>query len=497
MLFERRYRFSLRFAALFVGDVFCLLVAIGLAAWVRLGLDEGLIYLAQNQMALTILVLIGLLVFYIGGLYERSMMADKSGILMPSLACVAISHVLLIVLFYAQFELLIGRGVLLLIGLFTWLLITGLRYLFRAIAGYSFFVKNALVVGEGKDAGSIMRLINGTDEHNYRLLGVVTHTKGKAGDLIETVPVIGQIGTLRDLVKHYRIETLIVATSLAREQKLLKVLRPLRYSGIEILDYASFYEQIAEEIPLDHIDDEWLMHAAMNSSRIHILKLKRIMDVLVSAIGLIVTVPICFVTTIAIRLDSPGPIFYRQKRAGLDGAIFEVLKFRTMVEDAETGTGAVWAGKNDARVTRVGRFLRKTRIDEIPQLLNVLRGHMSLVGPRPERPEFIKELSNTVPFYRERLMVAPGITGWAQVNFPYAASIQASRRKLQFDLYYIKHMSLLLDTLILLRTFKTILVGLRHSEDDSAHEPAVEKKQPKLEILEHDANKDSSTSRTA
>ena len=241
---------------------------------------------------------------------------------------------------------------------------------------------------------------------------------------------------------------------------------------MEILDYAALHEELAQEIPLDHIDDEWLMNAAMNSSVIHIRKIKRVMDTTVAMAGLLLLAPFSLLAAVLIRLDSPGPVLFRQRRAGLDCEPYTLFKFRTMRQDAEAVSGAVWADKYDSRVTRIGRFLRKWRIDEIPQLINVLRGEMSLVGPRPERPEFIDTLAEAIPFYKERLLVPPGITGWAQVKYPYAASIEASRRKLQYDLYYIKHMSLFLDCLILLRTFKTIIVGLKHIDAEELEEQA-------------------------
>ena len=488
----------MRSVVLFVGDVFCLLFSLSLAAILRLGMEEGRAYIHDNQYALLGALIIYLLVFYIGGMYERQTMTHKRGILLPALVTTSLGLVIIIIVFYARFELIIGRGVLFLAALFIFFTVWALRHAYRMMAGYSLFSKNALVVGEGKDAAHIIRLIQQADDPSCRIFGLVTHSKGKPGELLENVPIIGHVDKLRHFVDHYKVETLIVATSLARENNLLKVLRPLRYAGVEILDYASFYEQIAQEIPLDHIDDEWLMHAAMNSSRIHIRKLKRMIDFTASVIGLIVTLPFCLITAICIRLDSPGPILYKQHRAGLDGIPYTLLKFRTMRADAETASGAVWAGKHDTRVTRVGRFLRKSRIDEIPQLLNVLRGEMSLVGPRPERPEFIEALAETIPFYKERLLVPPGISGWAQINFPYAASIQAARRKLQFDLYYIKHMSLFLDVAILLRTFKTILVGLRHSEDDEdpQDQPDVVSKS-QLKVLSGGASQSSADSKTA
>jgi lipopolysaccharide/colanic/teichoic acid biosynthesis glycosyltransferase len=181
-------------------------------------------------------------------------------------------------------------------------------------------------------------------------------------------------------------------------------------------------------------------------------------------IGLIPGIPLILISGLLIKLTSPGPVIYRQTRVGLGGKHYVLFKLRTMRADAEA-QGAVWSSRGDSRVTRVGYFLRKWRIDELPQLFNILKGEMSLVGPRPERPEFTEKLAAFIPFYNERHLVQPGLTGWAQVRFPYAASFEAAARKLQFDLYYIKNMSFLLDASILLRTFKTILVGLRHEAD--------------------------------
>jgi len=225
------------------------------------------------------------------------------------------------------------------------------------------------------------------------------------------------------------------------------------------VDFVALSEELSQEIPLDHINDEWLFMASMNNSRIHIRRLKRLTDIIVSTVGLVVTAIPAAVTAVFVKLDSPGPILFKQERLGRESIPFTLFKFRTMRVDAESETGPVWATENDPRVTRIGKWLRKFRLDEIPQLWNVLRGDMSLVGPRPEREVFIHKLSEKIPFYAERLLVPPGITGWAQVMYPYAASIEESRRKLQFDLYYIKHMSFFLDVYVLVKTFKTMLFG--------------------------------------
>ncbi|MBU0677871.1 MAG: sugar transferase [Verrucomicrobia bacterium] len=453
----------LRRLVLFTGDLVCIVGSIVLSSVIRLTPTEGMAYVIEHIPSLGGSVLIFLVVFYVAGLYERETLLLKRATFVPPLVAVGISLIVIIVIFYARFRLHIGRGILLLAGFFIFWSVWGIRRLYRVAAGYGFLNKSALIVGDSEEAENIIRLVAGTPDSGMKLFGIVSSTSGRPGDFIAGVPVLGRIDRLREIA-GYDIETIIVATSLSREPSLLRLLRPLRYAGVEVLDYASLYEKLAREIPLNHIDDEWLMHAAMNSSRIHIRKFKRAMDISIALIGLILSAPIAMIAAIAIPLNSKGPIFYHQKRVGQDGRAITVIKFRTMRMNAEKETGAVWAMAVDTRVTRVGRFLRKTRIDEIPQLINVLLGDMSLVGPRPERPEFIDALAEVIPFYRERLLVPPGVTGWAQVKYPYAASVEAARRKLQFDLYYIKHMSFYLDVLILLRTFRTIVTGLTHSE---------------------------------
>lgn len=279
------------------------------------------------------------------------------------------------------------------------------------------------------------------------------------------VPVLGTADDLGRLIDTHSVSAILLSVSPMRSHELLSRLRPLRYAGVELLDYVALSEELAQEIPLAHINDEWLMTVALNSSVVQIRKIKRAMDILISVLGLIPGIPLILLAGILIKLTSPGPVIYRQTRVGQGGQAYTLYKLRTMRADSETH-GPIWAQSRDVRVTRIGYFLRKWRIDELPQLFNIFKGEMSLVGPRPERPEFTAKLAVFIPFYNERHLVQPGLTGWAQIRYPYATSFEAAARKLQFDLYYIKNMSFLLDVSILLRTFKTILVGLRH-EDDS------------------------------
>jgi exopolysaccharide biosynthesis polyprenyl glycosylphosphotransferase len=264
---------------------------------------------------------------------------------------------------------------------------------------------------------------------------------------------------LEELVAANRVDRLVLPARLREHPELLRRVRSFTYRGVPLVDFVSLYEELAQEIPLDQIDDDWLFTAANVPSQIHIRRLKRLTDIAASLVLLVAAAPVLLIAAVAIRLTSSGPVLFRQERVGLAGVSFLVLKLRTMREDAEKLSGPVWSTENDPRITPVGRYLRKFRIDELPQLWNVLRGDMSLVGPRPERPVFVKKLSEAIPHYAERLLVRPGITGWAQVKAPYAASVADSMLKLQFDLFYTKNLSFPLDLLVLLLTVKTVVFG--------------------------------------
>lgn len=252
----------------------------------------------------------------------------------------------------------------------------------------------------------------------------------------------------------------IWAVVLAAETELPSVAEALlgsKLSGIRVIDDMGFYERHLGRIDLDTISSDWLLKAdGFNQTRMG-QAAKRATDIIVSLLLLLLACPLMAVTALAVKLDSRGPVFYRQQRAGLHGLPFTVLKFRSMAVDAEAAGSPRWAQKQDPRITRVGSFIRSMRIDELPQLLNVLRGEMSMIGPRPERPHFVEQLARVIPFYRERSCVKPGLTGWAQVNFPYGASIEDAREKLAYDLYYVKNRGMLLDLLILASTVRVVL----------------------------------------
>ncbi|HDL77658.1 MAG TPA: hypothetical protein ENG36_02705, partial [Lentisphaerae bacterium] len=369
MFFERGVKVSVRRTLLAAADVIGSYGAFVLAVLLRLSLPDGLLYVRAHQGTILGSIAIILLVFYVAGMYERQVLTRRRDFLRTPVVAVVISDILIITFFYSQFRLAIGRGILVLASFLVLLESWGVRGLFRMAVGYGWMRRNTLVVGDGPQARDAIALISSHRDAGYRVLGVVYASERPEGAFVEDVPVLGPVAHLKRFVNIYDIETVVVATSLRKERDVLRVLRPVRYAGVQVLDYVALHEELAQEIPLDHIDDEWLMSAAMNSSRIHIRQLKRVMDVSVALAGLLVLSPVFLLAALLVKLSSPGPVIYRQKRLGLDGREYVLLKIRTMVVSAEKDTGPVWSNSRDHRITRVGRFLRKWRIDEIPQLI--------------------------------------------------------------------------------------------------------------------------------
>jgi exopolysaccharide biosynthesis polyprenyl glycosylphosphotransferase len=461
MIVSRSSRLPRKKILLFAGDAICSALAMIGAVLLRLGWSGGLDYLQTRLSAILMAWGVFVLAFYIGGLYESERLQSLGKTLAAAVISVSLGGVLITGVFYAALSIEIGRGIFLGFAAFVFVAVISMRMLYMAASRHGFMAQRCLIVGTTSEARKAIELIGQNAHANLRILGLIHcgTDRERVGKFFDEYPVLGMLDALERFVDLYDIERLILAAGQEAEPILLRQLRSFRYRGIELVDFVALSEELSQEIPLDHINDEWLFMASMNNSRIHIRRLKRLTDIIVSAVGLVVTAIPAAVTALMVKLDSPGPIFFKQERLGRESIPFTLFKFRTMRVDAESETGPVWATENDPRVTRIGKWLRKFRLDEIPQLWNVLRGDMSLVGPRPEREVFIHKLSEKIPFYAERLLVPPGITGWAQVMYPYAASIEESRRKLQFDLYYIKHMSFFLDVYVLVKTFKTMLFG--------------------------------------
>ena len=264
---------------------------------------------------------------------------------------------------------------------------------------------------------------------------------------------------LTRLVKVHRVNRIIVAMRDRRGKLPVELLLSLKSRGVLIQDGPDVYEAITGKVPIESLRLGWLLFSPGFHLSHFLLIYKRLASMLVSLVGLLLSLPLLPFIALAIKVTSAGPVLYRQKRVGRDGIVFDCYKFRTMRADAEADSGPTWAGDDDPRITRLGRLLRTSRLDEVPQLWNVLRGDMSLIGPRPERPEFVEWLSREIPFYHLRQSVRPGITGWAQVRYKYGSSVEDAKEKLRYDLFYIKNMSPGLDFIILFETTKTILLG--------------------------------------
>lgn len=326
---------------------------------------------------------------------------------------------------------------------------------YRLYVKYQGFARRIVILGVGTTAGNIGALIPASDE-NYLLSGYI-----RCSDELPEVPpdwILENTGGLYETVKREKADKIVVSLSERRGVFPISDVMACKLEGVEVVDAPSFYEQVTGKLFLEGINPSWIIFSdGFNVSLVRKV-FKRVMDVICATVGIILTAPFLPLIALAIKLDSPGPVFYRQKRVGEREKNFVLYKLRTMRTDAESGTGAVWAQKNDSRVNRrLGAFFRKFRIDELPQFFNILCGDMSMVGPRPERPEFVSKLKEIIPYYSERHFVKPGVTGWAQVRYPYGASVEDAMEKLRFDLYYIKNLTLAFDFMIILETIQVVL----------------------------------------
>ncbi|MBL8725652.1 MAG: TIGR03013 family PEP-CTERM/XrtA system glycosyltransferase [Planctomycetes bacterium] len=352
----------------------------------------------------------------------------------------------------------------------TWKLILLLGLAFVAIYGFRiafhwFFYKwrfgeRIVVLGSSTEAQQLSRLVLDHPMAGFELLGIIEEPGQPPlvpaqGD----PPILGSLESLRQLCRDEGISRVVVALRERRGKVPVDTLLACRMDGVQIEEREAMYERLSGKLAVESMRPSYLIYGRGFAKDPLTLVTKRLLDIALSLLGLLLSLPICLVTILLIKLTSKGPVFFRQERVGQDGVPFELVKFRTMRPDAESATGPVWAQKNDHRVTPIGRILRLSRIDEIPQFLNILRGEMSFVGPRPERPHFVAQLQHEIPFYGLRHTVKPGLTGWAQVRHPYGASVEDAREKLRYDLYYIKNLNLLFDLNIVLRTVKVILRG--------------------------------------
>jgi len=432
--------------ALIVGGSFLLATAFLPApdGYIALVYDNGILKIA-------IITVLTLLLSYYFDLYEPQRISGRWEIYFRLLLVLSVLSFILagVVFFFPESD--IGPNVLVLgasilaIALVVW------RWVYEWTIGLSVFRERVYVLGGGERARKVVEILRSRRDAGMEV--VEGEARETANGEIERYAA-----DLRSFCKpKLRIERVIIAMEDRRGSMPVRELLDLRLRGVVIEDAGAVMERLLGKLPLDGLNPSFLIFTQGFNVKASQQILRRIFSITVSFIGLVVFLPFIPLIALAVRLSSPGTIFFRQTRVGLRGRPFSVIKFRTMRQDAEA-QGAVWATRNDPRITSLGRFMRKTRIDEIPQLWNVLRGEMGFVGPRPERPEFVKWLTSEIPFYELRHMIRPGITGWAQVRYRYGASLEETKQKLEYDLYYIKHLSLGLDLLIVFETIKTIVL---------------------------------------
>lgn len=391
------------------------------------------------------------------GLYNSRQRSRLAGLIARVAASVIGGAMLIAILFYVFPDLHIGRGALLISLAIAFGGSVVARILFDTLVDEDLFKRRVLVYGSGRRGASIARLRRRSDRRGFVVVGYVP----AEGDEDSEVPENEKLPTTVDLLtlcEKHRVDEIVVAMDDRRRRFPMDQLLECRLEGVEILELVTFLERETGKVRLDLLNPSWMIFSeGFGRGRIHDT-MERGFDILASLLLLVVAAPLMVLTALAIKIME-GPkatIFYRQVRVGQYGRPFRLLKFRSMREDAEKD-GAQWAQKNDSRVTPIGAFTRLTRIDELPQILNVLRGEMSFVGPRPERPEFVGQLEERIPYYRERHTIKPGITGWAQLCYPYGSSEQDAIEKLQYDLFYVKNHSLLFYLAILVQTVEVIV----------------------------------------
>ena len=420
------------------------------------GFDPGF-YLFGEGNYWKLLVVTGCIIL---GMYFQDLYADLrvvSRILLVQQVCLAVGCALLFIalLGYASADLILGR----------WLMVTGsLGVIILVPAWRIFFWKyiigalrseRVLLMGNSSILGEVIERITEKPEFGYTVLGYLC--EDEPCDF--PVPCLGAIRDIRKVCDEFKPTRVVVGMAERRNRLPVQQLLEIRFGGILIEDAADTYEMAMRRVCSRKIQPSQLIFSSMLGPRQHAITIQNFYSFLFGVIGMIVAMPLMLVTAIAVKLSSPGPVLYRQRRVGHNGHVFTLAKFRSMYSDAEARTGAVWASKDDPRITAVGKWLRKLRLDELPQFWNVVKGDMSIVGPRPERPEFVELLAHQIPYYRQRLAVKPGITGWAQINHKYGDTELDAMIKLEYDLYYIKNVGLALDLYIIFHTIKVMLLS--------------------------------------
>jgi len=451
------HSFKLRSAGLIVCEAIIIMGAVYLAAFIRLG-DRDLERLIEVFPKALVITAVTQLCLYFADLYDFRVITDRRELFVQSIQALGAASLVLALLYYWFPDMVVGRGVFAVAAALVVTLVFGWRIAFEWTSRHVAPQERLLVVGTNEAAARLGQELHRRTDLGAEIVGFIDPDPAMVGMPVFNPGVIGTIEDIPAIVRARNIDQVVVSLADARGRLPMDKLLEMKLDGVKFAHLASVYEKYTGKIAVDNLRPSWLIFSdGFKKSRLQDL-LKRTLDLCLAVTGLALMLPVMGLVAIAVKLSSRGPALYHQERVGLHGRVFVIHKFRSMRADAEKDSGAVWAQAGDNRVTAVGRVIRRTRLDELPQLWNVLCGHMSMVGPRPERPEFVAGLKQQIPYYGQRHVVRPGVTGWAQVRYTYGASVEDALMKLQYDLYYIKNRSLAFDLFIIAKTVKTVLM---------------------------------------
>jgi sugar transferase (PEP-CTERM system associated) len=449
-LFNRHV--STRALTVFTSELGLIFGSVALAAAVQDTTD-----LPANFWRILLVTVVCQLCLYYNDFYDLTLVHSNRELVVRLLQAAGAASILLAALYFLMPDLMIGNGIFM-SALFVFLVaILGWRLLFNYVSGSMKLQERVLFVGTGETARKVARQILDQREFAYRVIGFIDDDASRIGERIVNPAIVGTPADIDRLIAEHHIDRIVVGLSDRRGKLPVEELLRAKMAGIRVEDATTTYERVTGKLLIDDLRPSFLIFSeGFRVSRATRL-MKRTIDLILSLVLAVLSFPLMVVTALLVLLEDGRPVLYRQERVGENGRTFTLSKFRSMRKDAEKGGKPIWATDGDNRVTRIGRFIRKTRLDELPQLWNVLRGDMSFVGPRPERPFFVEQLSKEIPFYQQRHAVKPGLTGWAQVRYRYGSSLEDAMEKLRYDLYYIKHLSVFFDLTIVFDTVKVVL----------------------------------------
>ena len=452
-MFENR--FTLRKIVLLLGDLALLFFSLYFALKIRYFFSGEHFYAFSRHFEYFLITFIlWLVVFYLFDLYNLRKIRGLAFLFSSLILALGVNLILAMIFFYWFFPEITPKTLLILVAVIGGLMVFLWRVLWSRVLSKNFRPRVA-IIGSDETKIKVLNEVLSPSEMHYDVIGFISLGQ-ETSLLTSNFSVIGNYEDLMEIIKREKIDELVVAFNYYKYPEATKKITECLNSNLKITEMSLFYEEAVGKVPTDCIDQIWFLVQLKNQRRVFNF-LERFCDIIISSLGLIVALPFVPLIALLVKINSRGPVFYSQWRLGKNEKPYKLYKFRSMVDHAEQQTGAVWAKDHDPRVTKVGAFLRKVRLDEIPQLWSVLTGQMSLVGPRPERPEFVTQLKNLIPFYSHRHLVKPGLTGWAQVKHGYAKNAEDTMHKLQYDLYYVKNRSLLLYLIILVRTIRIVI----------------------------------------